>query len=67
MHAVITQAIAAERARELHAHAAAAGRARRPRRCRHGSRTWRLTRLPDARRTSALLSAARPLRGPRAA
>ncbi len=66
MHPVITQAIAADRARELHAHAAAAGRARYLR-SRHGGHTWRFTRLPRGRRARALLPAARPLRGPRAA
>jgi hypothetical protein len=39
MHPVITQAIAAERARELHAHAAVAGLARHLRRSRRGGRT----------------------------
>jgi hypothetical protein len=67
MHPVITQAIAAERARELHARAAAAGRARHLRRSRHGGRTWRFTHLPDGGRMPALPSAARPLRGPRSA
>jgi hypothetical protein len=67
MHPVITQAIAAERARELQAHAVAVGRARHLRRSRHGSRTWRFTRLPHDRGTPASLPAARPLRGPRAA
>ncbi len=67
MHPVITQAIAAERARELHAHAAAAGRARYLRRPRHAGRTWRFTRFARGGRAPALLPADRPLRGPRAA
>ena len=67
MHPVITQAIAAERARELHAHAAAAGRVGHLRRSRHGGRTWRFTGFPRGERASALPPAARPLRGPRAA
>jgi hypothetical protein len=67
MHPVITQAIAAERARELHAKAAAARCARRLRRSLHGGRTWQFTRLPDGGRAPALLPAARPLRDPKAA
>jgi hypothetical protein len=67
MHPVITQAIAAERARELHAHAAVAGLARHLRRSRRGGRTRRFTRLPQERTAPALLPAARPLRNPRAA
>jgi len=67
MHPVITQAIAAERARELQAHAAVAGLARHLRRSRHGSRSRRFTRLPQDGGTLASLPAARPLRGPRAA
>ena len=66
MHPVITQAIAAERARELHAHAAAAGRARYLRRSRMGGRAWRFIRIPQGRRAPALRPA-RPLRDPRAA
>ena len=67
MHPVITQAIAAERARELQVHAAATGLARHLRRSRHGSRSWRFTRLPQDRDMLAPPPAARPLRGPRAA
>jgi hypothetical protein len=66
MHPVITQAIAADRARELHAHAAAARLARHLRRSRHGDRTWRFARLSQDSGTPASLPAARPLRGPRA-
>jgi hypothetical protein len=54
MHPVFTQVIAAERVRELHAHAAAAGRARDLRRSRHGDRTWQFTRLQRGRRTPGL-------------
>jgi len=67
MHPVINQAIAAERARELQAYAAAAGRARHLRRSRHGARLWRFTVLPQGGRTPALLPAAGSPRGPRAA
>jgi hypothetical protein len=55
MHPVITQAIAAERARDLQDYAAAAGLARHLRRSRHGGRAWRLTRvLPRGGRMPAL-------------
>ena len=64
MHPVIAQAIAAERARELQAHAAAAGRARQPRRSRHARL---FTRFPGAGHAPALRPAAWPPRGPRAA
>jgi hypothetical protein len=64
MHPVITEAIAAERAREFQAYAAAAGRVRRLRRSGH---TRRLLRFPRGGPGAALLAAARPLRGPRAA
>jgi len=64
MHPVMNQAIAAERARELHAYAAAAGRARRLRRA---ARARRLRRLPRGGPGPALLAAARLLRRPRAA
>jgi hypothetical protein len=67
MHPVTHQAIAAQRARELHAHAAAARQARHLRRSRHGGRTWRFTRLPYGGSRPALRPAARPLRDPRAA
>ena len=67
MHPVITQAIAAERARELYAHAAAVRRARHLRRSRHGGRPWQFTLLPHGRRTPAMPPAAPALRGPRAA
>jgi hypothetical protein len=64
MHPVITQAIAAERAREFRAYAAAAGRARRLRRSAHARP---LMRFPRGGPGPALLAAARPLRGPRSA
>jgi hypothetical protein len=64
MHPVITQAIAAERAREFRAHAAAAGRARQLRRSAY-ARLFR--RSPRGGPGPALLAAARPLRGPRSA
>ena len=67
MHPVITQAIAAERVRDLHAQAAAARRACHLRRSRPGGRTWRFTRFPGGGRAPALRPAARSLRGPRAA
>jgi hypothetical protein len=67
MHPVIAQAIVAERVRGLHAHAAAVGHARQLRRSRHGGRTWWFTRLPRDGRAAALLPAAPPLRGPKAA
>lgn len=67
IHPVITEAIAAERARELHADAAAARRAHQLRRSRQVSRTWRFTGFPRGGRVAAVLPAARRLRGPRAA
>jgi len=67
MHPVITEAIAVERARELHAHAAAARRAHQLRHSRQVSRARRLIRIPRGGRVSAVLPAARPLRGPKAA
>ena len=67
MHPVITEAIAAERARELHAHAAAARFADQLRRSRHVSRTWRFIGFPRGERVPAVLPAGRPLRGPKAA
>jgi hypothetical protein len=60
MHPVITQAIAAERTRELHAHAAAEVRASRLRRAR---RPWLFMRIARAGHSPATLR----LRGPRAA
>ena len=64
MHPVIAQAIAAEQARELQAHAAAARRTGQPRR----SRNARLfSRLPGVGHGRASQPAAWPLRGPKAA
>jgi hypothetical protein len=63
MHPVITEAVAAQRARELHAHAAAARHAHQLRRSGQVSRTWRFIGFPRGGRGPA----ARPLRGPRAA
>jgi hypothetical protein len=67
MHPVITQAIAAERAREMQAHAAAAGLARQLRRSQQSRRTWLPMRIARAGRGPASLPPARPLRDPRAA
>ena len=67
MYPVITEAVAAQRARELHAHAAAARRAHQLRRSGQGSRTWRFIGFPRGGRVSAVAPAPRPLRGPRAA
>ena len=64
MHPVITQTIAAERARDFQAYAATAGHARRLRRSAHARR---LLRFPRAGPGPRLLAALRPLRGPRAA
>ena len=66
MYPVITEAVAAQRARELHAHAAAARRAHQLRRSGQVSRTWRFIGFPRAGRGPAVRPAARPLRGPRA-
>ena len=67
MHPVITQAVAAERARELQATAMAVGRARRLRRSRQARRRWLLMGISGAGRASVLRSAPGTLRGPRAA
>ena len=67
MHPVITEAIAAERARELHAHAAAARHADQVSRSRQVSRTWRFIGLLRGERVPAVPPAAQPLRGPKAA
>jgi len=63
MHPVITQAIAAERAREHRACAAAAGRTRQLRRSRRG---WAFM-IRRAGRGLVSRLAGRPLRGPRPA
>ena len=62
MHPVMTQAIAAERAMEFRAAAAAAGRARQLRRPAHARLLMRFLRGGPAPR-----AAARPLPGPRSA
>ena len=64
MHPLITQTIAAERARELQAAAIAAGRARQLRRSR---RPWLLMGIRGAGHVPVPLSATGRLRGPRAA
>ena len=64
MHPVITQAIAAERTREIQAYATAAARGRWLRRSRH---TWLAAGLPGTGHGQAARQAARPLRDPRAA
>jgi len=67
MHPVITEAVAAQRARELHADAAAARRAHQFRRSGQVSRTRRFIGFPRGGRVPAVLPAVRRLRGPRAA
>jgi len=67
MHPLITQTIAAERARELQAAAIAAGHARQLRRSRQARRPWLLMGIPGAGRVPVSLSAPERLRGPRAA
>jgi len=67
MHPVIAQAIVAERARDIQAQAAAAGRARQLRRTRQARRTWLFLGTPRAGRGPASPPAQRSLRGPRAA
>jgi hypothetical protein len=64
MHPVITQAIAAERAREFRAYAVAAGQTRRLRRVRRG-RAFMAIRHVGRGLVSPLTR--RPLRGPRPA
>ena len=64
MHPVIAQAIAAEQARELQAHAAAARRTRPPGRSRHARL---FPRWPGTGHAQAPQPAAWPLRGPKAA
>ena len=67
MHPVIAQAIVAERARDIRAHAAAAGRARQLRRTRQARRTWLFLGTLRAGPGPASLPAPRSVRGPRAA
>ena len=63
MHPVITQAIAAERVREIHAHAAAARHGRQFRRFQQARRRW----LPAGVMRASRGPAALPVRDPRAA
>ena len=63
MHPVITQAIAAERVREIHAHAAAARHGRQLRRSQRSRRQWLPAGVLRAGRGPASL----PVRDPRAA
>jgi hypothetical protein len=67
MYPVITQAIAAERTREMQAHAAAAGRGRQLRRSRRARRTSPVPGTAGAGHDQAFRPAPRPLRDPRAA
>ena len=67
MHPVITQAIAAERAREFRAYALAAGQTRRLRRGRHVRRGRAFTAIRHVGRGLVSPLAGRPLRGPRPA
>ena len=64
MHPVLTQAIAAERAREFQAYAAAAGQTRQLRRSRRGRVFMAIGRVG---RSLASTLASQPLRGPRPA
>jgi hypothetical protein len=66
MHPVITEAVAEQRARELHAYAATARRTRQLRLSGQVHHTWRFLGFPRGGRVPAVASAARPLRGPRA-
>ena len=67
MHPVITQAIAAERARDFRAHAAAAGQTRQLRHSQHARRGWAFMAIRRTGRGPASPLAGRPLRGPRPA
>ena len=67
MHPVIAQAIAAERARESQALAAAARRSRQLHRSRLPRRTWLFLGYLRARSGPVSPSASRPMGGPRAA
>lgn len=67
MHPVITQAIAAERAREFRAHAVAAGQSRRLRRGRQVRRGRAFMGIRHVSRGLVAPLAGRPLRGPRPA
>jgi hypothetical protein len=67
MHPVITQAIAAERTREIRSLAAAAGRGRQLRRSRRSRHMWLASGVPGTGHGQAARPAPRPLRDPRAA
>jgi hypothetical protein len=67
MYPVITQAIAADRTREIQAYAAAEGRARQLRRSRRAGRARLLVSVAGFGHGQASRPAARPLRDPRAA
>jgi len=67
MYPVITQAIAADRTREIQAYAAAAGRARQLRRSRRAGHARLLASVAGFGHGQASQPAARPLRDPRAA
>ena len=67
MHPVITQAIAADRAREIRADGQAAGRARQLRRSRRAGHTRLFIAVAGSGHGEASRPAPQPLRGPRAA
>ena len=67
MYPVITQAIAADRTREIQAHAAAAGHSRQLRRSRRAGHKQLLTSVAGTGHGQASRPAPRPLRDPRAA
>ena len=67
MHPLITQAIAADRAREIRADAQAAGRARQLRRSRRAGHARLLASVAGFGDGQAPRPAPRPLRDPRAA
>jgi len=67
MYPVITQAIAADRIRELRDHAAAVGRARQLRRSRRAGHTRLFIAVAGSGHGEASRPAPQPLRSPRAA
>jgi hypothetical protein len=67
MHPLVIHAIAAERTREVQAHAAAAGRASQLRRTRRTRPTWLLMAVPRGGRGFAGRPASGTRRGPRPA
>jgi len=67
MYTAITQAIAAERTREIQAHAEAAARGRQLRRSRRARHTRPASGIAAAGHSQAPRPAPRPLRDPRAA